>query len=415
MKNAIPYKIAIGCITTLFCYALPAQNGPSSSVELNTMETQKRTANYSKLKELGYQEKEIFEDLGNANFLLEKYETALFWYKKLKEQSKGGMLTASYQERYQFSLQKMGVQDISNSPTTTDWLAAVASDYKVKKEQTNNTSYTGKYGEYVFNPKSSLSTLEKLTQEENSIVEASNAEKNSHQNAYKTPVAITTDGQTAYFSKSDYVKPAYGIFSKKELVHKIYKADKVGGAWKNIQEVRLTPKNYSALHPTISDDGKRLFFASNMPGTFGKFDIYVAEIKTNGTIGIAKNLGKKVNTEKNDLYPNIVNGTSLFFASNGHKGYGGLDVYMVEVGPKKVGFAANLGSQVNSIEDDFSIDLMADEGTGYVMSNRGKGNVQKVAFTYTNSNRSAFKDFNSLEVFNEDAKTDYSTSIFEDK
>lgn len=405
MKNFITHKAAIVCISTFFCYSLSAQNTVASNAsKTTTVEVKKRVDNYKKLKSLGYTDKEIYEDLGNANFLVNKYETAAFWYKKLKDVSKDKMLNKSYQERYQFALKKVGVSTTKDAHNTNkDWMAAVANDYKTTKQK-NNTTYTGKYGEYSFNPKGN-SSLETVTQQNNYLEEITDKH-----NAYKTPVAVTADGKTAYFSKGVYVKPATGIFSKKELVHKIYRAENVNGQWKNVKEIALAPKNYSAMHPTVSADGKRLFFASNMPGTFGKFDIYVASIKANGDFGVAKNLGQKVNTEKNDLYPKIVNGNSLFFASNGHKGYGGLDIYMVEVGQRKVGIAANLGSRINSDKDDFSLDLQSKNGMGYVMSNRGQGNVERVAFTYTNKNR----DFNSLEAVNDESSINYSTSVFED-
>ncbi|ADY30934.1 MULTISPECIES: PD40 domain-containing protein [Cellulophaga] len=405
MKNFITHKAAIVCISTFFCYSLSAQNTVASNAsKTTTVEVKKRVDNYKKLKSLGYTDKEIYEDLGNANFLVKKYETAAFWYKKLKDVSKDKMLNKSYQERYQFALKKVGVSTTKDAHNTNkDWMAAVANDYKTTKQK-NNTTYTGKYGEYSFNPKGN-SSLETVTQQNNYLEEITDKH-----NAYKTPVAVTADGKTAYFSKGVYVKPATGIFSKKELVHKIYRAENVNGQWKNVKEIALAPKNYSAMHPTVSADGKRLFFASNMPGTFGKFDIYVASIKANGDFGVAKNLGQKVNTEKNDLYPKIVNGNSLFFASNGHKGYGGLDIYMVEVGQRKVGIAANLGSRINSDKDDFSLDLQSKNGMGYVMSNRGQGNVERVAFTYTNKNR----DFNSLEAVNDESSINYSTSVFED-
>ncbi|TFG74219.1 MAG: cell envelope biogenesis protein OmpA, partial [Flavobacteriales bacterium] len=192
------------------------------------------------------------------------------------------------------------------------------------------------------------------------------------------------------------------------------------GQWRNIKEVALAPKHASTMHPTVTADGKRLFFASDMPGTFGKYDIYVAAIQSNGSVGVAKNLGEKVNTDKNELYPNLAGGTTLFFASEGREGYGGLDVFMVQVNNKKVSWAVNLGNPINSEEDDFSIFLMADKGEGYVMSNRGKdnGTITKVAFSYTNkgNNQATEKrEYNLLEALNNDLRIDYSSSVFDNE
>ena len=196
--------------------------------------------------------------------------------------------------------------------------------------------------------------------------------------------------------------------------------DKINGKWEDIKELKVCPKYSSALHPTVSADGKRLFFASDMPGTLGKFDIYVSNIQNNGTLGIAKNLGEKVNTKKNDLYPNVVGGNTLFFASEGREGHGGLDVYMVQVDQRKVGLAVNLGSPINSAKDDFSIRFKTKDRMGYVMSNRGKNkdNIHQVAFSYKNNriNRPVDKrEYEILDFLNSDLKVDYSSSAFEDE
>ncbi|MEQ8419296.1 MAG: cell envelope biogenesis protein OmpA, partial [Arenibacter algicola] len=260
-------------------------------------------------------------------------------------------------------------------------------------------------------------TLEDLGLDSEMVADIEDKEKSKF--AYNAPIAITEDGRTAYFSKAVYSKPLYGVFSKKELVHRIFKANKVNGEWQNIKEVALAPKHYSAIHPTVSPDGKRLFFASNMPGTFGKYDIYVADIQNDGSFSIAKNLGEKVNTDDNDLYPKIIGGSSLVFASEGRKGLGGLDVFMVQVDHRKVGTSVNLGADINSVEDDFSILLTGKNGMGFVMSNRGesKSHPQRVAFTYSKEKRDRVlekKQFNILESIDDKAQIHYSNTVFEE-
>ncbi len=419
MKNALTYKAAIGCMLTLFCYSLTAQHNRTSRAGNSDIDkANKRLGHYQELKNLGYGDSEIFEDLGNANFLSEKYETALFWYDKLKANSEKGELNTSYQKRYQYALEKTGAVPAPKGSAKSDWIAMVKKDYQMDGKSSDN--------EYAqSDPRTSKYKPLDFLQESDPFMDSRSLgqakfEKMDAQNGYRSPIALTADGNTAYFSKATYVKPLYGIFSKKELVHKIYRADKVKGQWKNIKEVALCPKNYSSKHPAVSPDGKRLFFASDMPGTFGEYDIYVSAIRSDGSLGVAKNLGKKVNTKKNDLYPNIVDGNTLFFASEGRKGYGGLDIYMAEVGQRKVGLAMNLGSPINSAKDDFSISLMTDQGTGYVMSNRGKGgeSVRRVAFSYTDRKKNLSKgkrDFNILEAFNNNLKIDYTSSVFEDE
>ena len=403
MKN-LTYKTTSFLFTMLICFSLTAQKAKSKT-DYNQLN--KRKENFLELKNLGYNDREIFEDLGNANFLMENYETAVFWYNKLKRVSTNGKLNDSYEKRYEFSLRKANSSKLIVDDT--NWLAEVKQDYKRSKNNVINDR-SKKYKDLDFNNSNGPIIEDVVLLEDIEGKESANK-----QGDYKSPVAVTPDGNTAYFSKPIYVKPLYGVFSKKELVYKIFKADKVNGEWKNIQQVSLCPKNYSTKHPTISPDGKRLFFASNMPGTYGKYDIYVATVNNNGTYGVAKNLGEKVNTKKDDIHPNVIDDNTLVFASEGHKGYGGLDIYMAQVGQKKVNWSTNLGSPINSSKDDFSLSF--EKGYGYVMSNRGKdkNNVSKVVFTYSDKNKSKEKrNYNTLENLN-NVKIDYTSSVFEDE
>ncbi|AWX46310.1 hypothetical protein HME9304_03343 [Flagellimonas maritima] len=200
---------------------------------------------------------------------------------------------------------------------------------------------------------------------------------------YIPSISVTKDGKTAYFSQSSEQKPLYGVFSKKEQIHEVYRAEKINGKWSNVTKLKVCPKYASAKHPTVSEDGKRLFFASNMKGSYGKYDIYVADINANGSLGVSKNLGPKVNTKDDELYPNIYNGTLLFFASEGRDGFGGLDLYATQVTQNSLTSSVNLGSHINSSRDDYAIQLDTKKGESYVVSNRGANHtIEKVTIAY---------------------------------
>ena len=410
-------------IGTLLCCSLTAQRMNSSQSEVNQS---KEIGNYQKLKTLGYSEKEIFEDLGNANFLLEKYESAAFWYKKLLDHEEGNAISANYEKRYQFALEQVtNANTLAETENNNDWLAEIRNDYTLKKKfeaKQSGNSMANNHGDFdlQLNYRSqSLDYLVAYERDKGLLGVQLNTKKDTYQDANEMPAVVTENGKTAYFSKAVFVKPATGIFSKKELVHKIYRTDKINGQWKNVREVALAPDHYSAMHPAISTDGKRLFFTSNMPGTYGKYDIYAADISSNGAIGQAKNLGTKVNTKKNDMYPSLLDGNNLVFASEGREGYGGLDLYMSQVGQKKVGWATNLGSPINSSKDDFSMYVMAEKGIGYVLSNRGKNSdgLQQVAFSYSNDQKTALKDrseYDLSEALDNNLKIDFTTSVFEE-
>lgn len=205
---------------------------------------------------------------------------------------------------------------------------------------------------------------------------------------YMPSMSITQDGKTAYFSKTTYQKPLYGVFSKKELIHEIYRAENVNGKWTNVTKLEVCPQHYSAKHPTVSEDGKRLFFASNMRGSYGKYDIYVADINADGSMGVSKNLGPKVNTKEDELYPSLYNGTLLFFASEGRDGYGGLDLYATQVVQNTLTKAVNLGDHINSSSDEYAIQLSPEKKLGFVVSNRGFNNtISQYTVAYGRSNK----------------------------
>lgn len=380
-------------------------------------------AYYEELHSMGFKDNEIFQDLGNANFLAENYSEAVFWYHKLMELPTDESTSQGYTERYIYALNKIKSTNLVEPFEQKDWVAEVKADYQLKNDQKQlNANHKPQRNDKKldFLQEDNTNTSQVLTLEDMGI--ENNLDQGAQENSkfsYSAPVTVTADGNTAYFTKATYKKPTYGLFSKKQMVHKIFKANKVNGKWQNVKEVALAPNHSSTIHPTISPDGKRLFFASDMPGTFGKYDIYVADIKSDGSFGVAMNLGQKVNTEDNDLYPNFGEGSSLFFASEGREGYGGLDVYMVQVDKKKVSPSVNLGSPINSHKDDFSISLMANSGMAYVMSNRGgeTNKPKQLAFSYSNNGSKPNldkKDFNSLEAIQNNNNIEYSTSVFEE-
>lgn len=412
------------------CLLMLLTVGAQQPRDVNTTQTKrqeadKRIDDYLKLVKMGYSEQEIFEDLGNANFLMEHYETAAFWYQKLIDLSDDQNISSSYYERYQFAMAKAKNAETPTMEVEKDWVSVIKKDYQIKKENQRryaSASPVSKYREIDFatiHKSQSLGELKQLVKasEREELVTARTAPKYS--DAYDPPIAVTSDGRTAYFSKAVYVKPLYGIFSKKQKMYKIYKADRVNGQWTNINEVAVCPKYASAVHPAISEDGKRLFFASDMPGSYGNYDIYVAELQSTGQFGTAQNLGSKVNSVKDDLYPNLVNGTLLFFASDGREGYGGLDLYATQIAKNQIGPAINLGSPINSKKDDFSIALMTDRGMGYVMSNRGKTNkdVRQLVFSYDGAEEQALlekADHEYLNVVNNSLSTGYTNTLFQD-
>ncbi|TRW23538.1 OmpA family protein [Flavobacterium zepuense] len=156
-----------------------------------------------------------------------------------------------------------------------------------------------------------------------------------------------------------------------------------------IQGDRLTKKqtapfnsaDYSVGQPAVSSDGKWLYFVSDMPGGYGATDIYYCKLYPDGALGTPKNAGPQINTQGREMFPYYDGGT-LYFSSDGHYGMGGLDVFKSTLADDSYTLPQNLGKPVNSNRDDFAY-IINNEGWGYVSSNRegGRGDDDIYYFT----------------------------------
>jgi len=155
------------------------------------------------------------------------------------------------------------------------------------------------------------------------------------------------------------------------------------GRFTNPERLFFDSDNYSVGHPAVSDDGRWLFFASDMPGGFGGSDLYAAPIAADGTVGTPQNLGPTINTAGEEMFP-FISKDVLYFASDGHYGLGGLDIYKSSFSaPFHFSAPKNLGAPINSNRDDFGYIVDDEDAHGYISSNRagGKGDDDLYYFT----------------------------------
>jgi len=191
-------------------------------------------------------------------------------------------------------------------------------------------------------------------------------------------MSFSPDGNTVYFSRESFFENIYekkeGSNTKYSVLH-MFKATKNGDEFSNIEALPINNENYSIKNPSVSADGKTLYFASDMPGGFGNFDIYKATIDENGQVGTPVNLGQKVNTESQEMFPYISSNNTLYFSSIGHLGLGGMDVFYTKEIDGKMAPIRNVGIPVNSNGDDFAFSINEESGEGFISSNRegGKG------------------------------------------
>jgi outer membrane protein OmpA-like peptidoglycan-associated protein len=191
---------------------------------------------------------------------------------------------------------------------------------------------------------------------------------------HESNAIFTKDGKTIYFTRNNSKNGKKKKDDKKISNLQIFKAELVNGKWTNITSLPFNSPNYSVEHPALSTDEKVLYFASDMPGSFGSFDIYSVNINK-GAFDTPKNLGPEINTNKREQFPFASADNKLYFSSDGHLGYGSLDVFVSEINGNEYSKPINIGLPLNSNLDDFAFNINSETKEGYFASNRegGKG------------------------------------------
>ncbi|AUC86722.1 cell envelope biogenesis protein OmpA [Polaribacter sp. ALD11] len=190
---------------------------------------------------------------------------------------------------------------------------------------------------------------------------------------HESSVSFSPDRQTMYFTRNNYVAGKYKVDEEGYNNLKILKAEWVYNKWTNIVELPFNSSEYSTGHPSVSKNGEKLYFASDMPGGIGATDIYVVDIKTDGSFGAVQNLGSEVNTEGREMFPFISDEEVLYFSSDGHFGIGALDVFATKKEKGLYKKPVNLKAPVNSKLDDFAFSINSVTKKGYLSSNREGG------------------------------------------
>ncbi|GAA3618940.1 OmpA family protein [Flavivirga jejuensis] len=214
---------------------------------------------------------------------------------------------------------------------------------------------------------------------------------------HEATLAFSPDETKVYFTRNNYDGDLHR--DHKGTNHlKLYSAELLRDedsllTWQHIKELPFNSEDYSVGHPAVSEDGKHLYFVSDMPGSIGATDIFVVDIldsdnhriqdSTQQYNGYSKprNLGEKINTAGREMFPYITN-NALYFASDGHLGLGGLDVYESRKIDSNFSKPINLGAPLNSELDDFGFIINEEKNKGFVCSNRlsGKGDDDIYSF-----------------------------------
>ncbi|RBN50162.1 OmpA family protein [Flavobacterium psychrolimnae] len=369
---------------------------------------------YEKVAEKGYKSADMFKKLGNSYYFNAELEKAARWYGELLAMNTTD-LEPEYYFRYAQSLRSIGQNDKANEllelfnqksgndsrgklfMKNVNYLDAIkANSGRYKIEDAGVNSIYSDYGtalysnEIVFASARDTGSLgqrkhkwtnqyftnlysanlgENMTPEE-----PQKFDKKINSKFHESTPAFTKDGKTMYFTRNNYLDGKKGKDANKITLIKIYKATLENDSWSNITELPFNSDNYSVAHPTLSPDGKTLYFASDMPGTIGQSDLFKVKLNDDGSYGVPENLGKTINTEGRETFPFVNDENEIFFASDGHPGLGGLDVFVSNINANGTfSDVQNLGADINSPKDDFAYLIDTKSRRGFFTSNRDGG------------------------------------------
>ncbi|VXB97400.1 OmpA family protein [Maribacter litoralis] len=380
---------------------------------------------YEKLVKEGYTSEEIYKNLGDAYYQKGNYNASAYWYEQLFNLSditvdaeylykyaqtlkSSGDYTGSDAWMQKFTEQKKADIRALKFKQNKDYLQSIKKNsgrYDLKNIAINSTSAdfapsffgerlifstardTGRILKSVhkWNNKPFTNLYTAKVSENGEYMAAERLSKKLNKKTHESSTAFTKDGSTVYFTRNNS-KNGNFLRDKEGLSRlKIYRATLIDGLWKDVMELPFNSENYSVAHPTLSKDEKKLYFASDMPGTYGQSDIFEVDINEDGTFGVPKNLGNEINTESRETFPFVTGDDVLYFASDGHPGLGGLDIFATKIDDLNAIYILNLGEPVNSVQDDFSFIIDEETKKGLFASSRegGVGSDDIYSFTET--------------------------------
>ncbi|OXB03356.1 flagellar motor protein MotB [Flavobacterium plurextorum] len=375
---------------------------------------------YERIAAKGFKSESMFKRLGDSYYYNSQYKDAAKWYGELyaindqqdseydyryaqclksagqikkaneimqrfrdknKNDSRSALIKEdkNYIKKINLNSGRYAINDCTFNSAYSDYGAFVKSGkiYFTSARDTGNFvkskhRWTGQYFTHIYVADIDSSRGQNPKRKPEKVTISSNSKFN------ESSLIFTKDGKTAYFTGNNFSNGKLKKNHKGISLLKIYsgKVEK-----DNITEVKELPFNtddYSSAHPALSADEKTLFFVSDRPGTLGQSDIFKVSIN-DGLFGEVKNLGSGINTEGRESYPFISDEGEIYFASDGHPGLGGLDVFVGKFqDDDTVGFIQNIGSDINTSGDDFAYIIDSKSRKGYFSSNRNDSGTDEI-------------------------------------
>ena len=402
---------------------------------------------YERIAQKGFVNQEMLESLGNAYYYNAEYKKALPWYEQLFQEGKY-KVKPEYYYRYAQTLKSVGdytqadkmmakFVELTNANDTRAALFEENKDYQtvIKNNsgrfQLNNASINTENSEYgtalygdkiVFagatDARKAKRGVSQWTGESfYDLYEAEHFDQKlgsrkpfsssiNTQFNESTPV-FTKDGNTMYFTRNNYVNRKLGSDIENTILLKILRATKdKNGNWGNIVEVPFNSDQYNVAHPALSPDEKYLYFASDMPGSFGNSDIFRVEILGDNQYGTPENLGNIINTAGRESFPYISKDNVLYYSSDGIPGLGGLDIFAAKFNADgSTSKPVNIGMPGNSADDDFCFVFNSDSKIGFLTSNRPGGKGKDDIYSFHEDKPLLFSCQKNIKGIVKDAKT----------
>ncbi|WP_452223129.1 OmpA family protein [Lacinutrix chionoecetis] len=407
MKNRIYVIIAL--LTLSFNFGFSQKDGKVNATvdkEYNNLKYKEAIRDLSKLVKDGNNSPDVLAKLANAYYFNVEMEEAAKWYGELLAQD--AAIDFEYYYRYAQALKATGKYEDANkylkkfavlkpndsrskkfleSPDYLTTIDKLSGNFTIENLDMNSrfsdfgtsfykdgivfASSRGEGRLYKWNEQPFLDLFYVKDDADKPVRLSENINTKFHESS----TSFTNDGKTMYFTRNNYFNGKKRKSSDKVVGLKIYKATlSDAGQWTNITPMPFNNDEYNVAHPALSLDNTKLYFASDMPGTRGKSDLFVVDILADGGYGEPQNLGDVINTEGRENFPYVSNNGTLYFSSDGHQGLGGLDIFYanLEGSIKKV---QNIGKPINSSRDDFEFIIDEFTNVGYLTSNRynGKG------------------------------------------
>jgi outer membrane protein OmpA-like peptidoglycan-associated protein/tetratricopeptide (TPR) repeat protein len=411
MNKKLTYLLSAGFMVSAL---LSAQNKKTEKAnkDFNSLSYAIAIDSYETLVDKGYTNEEIYKNLGEAHYQNANYIEAADWFSKLfklenttvdaddmyryaqsLKSSKEYEASAIWMQKYQMAkTADVRAKKIANSPDYLDKIEKQSWRYDIKSLAINSSSsdfapsFNGE--QLVFSTARDTGTVSRLIHTWNNQpftnLYSANATSNGDFNApsklsslnkktHETSAVFTKDGSTVYFTRNNSENGNFARDAEGVSRLKIFRANLRDDEWTNITELPFNGADFSTAHPALSPDERELYFASDMTGTHGASDIFVVAINEDGSFGTPQNLGNTINTEARETFPFVTDSNVLYFASDGHPGLGGLDVYATSLDDLNNLFIVNSGKPVNSEQDDFSFIINDQTKKGFFASNREGG------------------------------------------